>query len=109
MVNAEQVLSVYERMAELSGQMLRAAQARDWETLARLEQHCASHVRTLEAGEGQLATSGASRERKISLIQKILADDRAIRDLTTPWMAELAALIANTGTQRKLNRAYGAA
>jgi flagellar protein FliT len=108
MVNAEQVIEIYEHMSDLTGQMLSAARARDWETLAKLEARCAGHVRTLQAGAGTLPLAGAPRERKVSLIHKILADDRAIRDLTTPWMAELAALLSSTTAERKLNRAYGA-
>jgi flagellar protein FliT len=37
----------------------------------------------------------------------MLAADRQIRDLTTPWMARLSALINNTSTERRVARAYG--
>jgi flagellar protein FliT len=37
----------------------------------------------------------------------MLADDRKIRDLTTPWMGRLSAMINNTATERRLARAYG--
>ena len=109
MDNAEQVLAIYEDMSALSGQMLSAARARDWEHLAALESRCAGHVRTLQAGAAPAPLAGPNRARKIGLIQKILADDRAIRDLTQPWLAELAARMANTRVERKLNGAYGAA
>lgn len=105
MANEETVIGIYETMSELTGQMLSAARSRDWEKLVELETRCAGHVRTLQEQEG-LALDGASRDRKVSLIQKILADDRAIRDITTPWLAELSALISSTGNERKLNNAY---
>ncbi|MEJ7805294.1 MAG: flagellar protein FliT [Telluria sp.] len=35
-----------------------------------------------------------------------MAQDREIRTLTEPWMAELSALINSAGTERKLSRAY---
>lgn len=107
MVNAEQVIEIYEDMSNLTGQMLAAARSRDWEALVELESKCASHVRTLAEGEGPVTLEGERRDRKITLIRKILADDRAIRDITEPWMAELAALMANARTERKLNNAYG--
>ena len=108
MFDAEKVIAIYEDMSDLSGRMLDAARSRDWETLVALESRCAGHVRTLQAEEGPVPLTGASRERKISLIHKILADDKAIRDITMPWMAELSALMSNTRTERKLNSAYGA-
>jgi flagellar protein FliT len=108
MVNAEQVIEIYEDMSNLTGQMLNAARARDWDTLVELESRCASHVQALRAGEGPVALEGERRERKITLLQKILADDRAIRDVTEPWLAELAALLSNSRLERKLNHAYGA-
>jgi len=37
----------------------------------------------------------------------MLEDDRKIRDLTMPWMAQLSKLINNTGTERRLANAYG--
>lgn len=108
MANAEMVIGIYESMSELTAQMLSAARSRDWDKLVELESRCAGHVRTLQESEGRLALDGASRDRKVSLIHKILADDRAIRDITSPWMAELAALINSTGNQRKLRSVYGA-
>ncbi len=52
--------------------------------------------------------TGESRVRKVQIIKKILADDREIRNLTEPWMAQLSRLINSTGTERKLSQAYGA-
>jgi len=48
------------------------------------------------------------REQKVRMIKKILADDKEIRDITEPWMAELAELIKSNSTSRKLNQTYGA-
>lgn len=108
MMNSEQVISLYEAMSDLTGQMLVAAQSRDWENLAELESHCAAHVQVLRDGETVVALDGPLRARKVKIIHDILAHDRAIRDLTTPWMAELSKLISSTGTSRKLTAAYGA-
>ena len=41
------------------------------------------------------------------MIRKILADDRAIRAITSPWMEKLGALMHSTGTERRLVNAYG--
>jgi flagellar protein FliT len=108
MMNSDQVISLYETVSELTGQMLRAAQSRDWENLAALESHCASHIKCLKDGEPIVALSGDTRARKVAIIHQILAHDREIRNLTSPWMAELASMINSTGASRKLSAAYGA-
>lgn len=108
MLNSEQVISLYQSMSTLTAQMLAAARSRDWENLAELESHCASHVQTLKDGESLVPLSGQLRATKIKIIHQILAHDREIRDLTQPWMAELSALINSTGAERKLSKAYGA-
>ncbi|HEU4372953.1 MAG TPA: flagellar protein FliT [Telluria sp.] len=107
-MNSEQVINLYETVSDLTGQMLAAAQSRDWENLAALESHCAGHIQCLKDGESIVALTGDTRARKVAIIHQILAHDREIRNLTTPWMAELASLINSTGAQRKLSAAYGA-
>ena len=107
-MNSEQVISLYESVCDLTGQMLQAAQERDWENLATLESHCATHISALKADEPAAANLPAPlRARKVEMIHQILRHDREIRDLTTPWMAELAALINTAGVQRRVVQAYG--
>lgn len=108
MMNHEQVISIYQEMSDITGRMLAAARVRDWEYLADLESHCASHVEQLKAGEPVAALPEPLRARKVKMIHQILAHDREIRDLTTPWMAELAHLINSTGAERRVTNAYGA-
>ncbi|MGV8900090.1 MAG: flagellar protein FliT [Burkholderiaceae bacterium] len=107
-MKSEEMLSLYASVAEITDQMLRAARAGDWDRVTELETHCASHVATLKSDASPLALSGAARESKVALIQKILADDREIRDIAQPWMANLSALMNSAGTEQKLSQAYGA-
>jgi flagellar protein FliT len=107
MMTIQDVLSVYAAMADLTEQMVQAAQRSDWDALVLLEQRCAAHVQTLRAQEPQQPMSGADRERKIELIRQMLNADRQIRDLTMPWMAQLSKLINATGTERRIVNAYG--
>lgn len=106
-MNSTEVLSLYESVSELTGKMVAAARSRDWESLVELESSCASRIAALKDGE-PATLCGATRERKVSIIHAIMANDREIRDLTSPWMAELANLINSTSSQRRLNQAYGA-
>lgn len=81
------LLTKYENIAGMSFQMVQAARMSDWDGLSRLEKQCASEARGIVAGVPML--SSASRERKIDLIKQILANDRAIRDVTQSWMNQI--------------------
>ena len=81
-MTGQEVLIEYAAVADLTGQMLAAAEA-------------------------AVELTPTSRQAKIDCLRRILADDRKIRDLTMPWMAQLYALISNSGTQRRLANAYG--
>jgi flagellar protein FliT len=108
MMNSQEVISLYETVAAITDQMLVAARNGNWDELVVLEARCASHVAVLKNGEAPIPLTGLLRDRKVKIIQKILSDDREIRNLTEPWMGHLSKLINSTGTERKLNKAYGA-
>ncbi|WP_395007100.1 flagellar protein FliT [Undibacterium sp.] len=107
MLNSEEVITIYESVAAISDQMLDAARNADWERLTELELRCSSHIASLREGEAPIRLTGEVRERKVKIIQKILADDREIRGITEPWMANLSKLINSNQTERKLVQAYG--
>lgn len=109
MLNSKEVITLYETVAIITDQMLAAARVGDWEQLVALESRCASHISTLKAGETPAPVSGEVRDQKVRIIKKILADDREIRNITEPWMTQLAGLINSTGTEIKLSKAYNAA
>ena len=89
-MTSNDVLPMYESLAGLTSRMASAAQAGDMETLARLETQCA--LQAAAARTGVPALDGAPRLRKIDLLKQILANDRAIREVTEPWqLAHLAA------------------
>lgn len=102
----EEILSLYASVADITDQMLSAARAGDWDRVCTLESCCARHVETLKSGEAPVALSGADRERKVAMIQKILADDREIRNIAQPWMTKLSALMHNASSEQKLSQAY---
>lgn len=103
----QDVLSMYTALGELTTRMVAAANASDWEELQALEQRVTAHVAVLKATEGQVRLEGDQRQKKATLIKKMLDDDRQVRDLIQPWMAQLAKLISSTGTERRLVNAYG--
>ena len=82
------VLSMYENIAGLTNQMVRAARSSDWDGLAKLERQCATAASGINVGVPALC--GAPRLHKIDLLKQILANDRKIRAVTEPWMTQLS-------------------
>jgi flagellar protein FliT len=87
-MTSNEVLSMYENIASLTGRMASAAQAGDWDRLSQLETRCV--IESAAAKTGVPALEGAARVRKVDLLKQILANDRAIREVTEPIDAQLA-------------------
>jgi flagellar protein FliT len=107
-MNSFELLNVYEKVAHITAEMRVAAQANDWELLAKLEDDCSQHVGTLREFESPSELPHDLKSKKISIIKQILADDRAIREITEPWMLKLSNLMQSSSTSRKLSQSYGA-
>ena len=86
-MTSNEVLSMYENIAGLTGKMAAAAQSEDWIGFDSLQAQCAAQAAA--AATGVPALEGARRLRKIDLLKQIMANDRAVRDVTEPWMGQL--------------------
>lgn len=86
-MTSNDVLAMYENLAGISGQMKGAAEAGDWTRFDKLNAQ-AGAVAAAAAG-GVPALDGTLRQRKVDLLKQLMANDRAIRDVTDPWMARL--------------------
>jgi flagellar protein FliT len=86
-MTSNEVLAMYENIAALSGRMAIAARDGDFDGLARLETQCALQASAAKSGVPPL--EGAQRLRKIDLLKQIMANDRAVRDVTEPWHGQL--------------------
>jgi flagellar protein FliT len=91
-MTSNEVLAMYENLAALSGRMVGAADQGDWRQLARLETQATIHAAAAKGGVPPL--EGAQRKRKIDLLKQIMANDRAVRDVTEPWMGQLDRTLA---------------
>lgn len=107
-MNSHEVIELYETVAVITKQMLSAARSGDWDQVTLLESRCAVYVETLKTEKPLVKLSGNVRVRKVQIIQMILADDREIRNIAEPWMAQLAQMMISTGAERKLTQAYNA-
>lgn len=104
----QEILSLYENVANIMQQMVMAARNGNWEQLATLEERCADQVNTIRKKDVMNKPLPASmREYKARLLEKILEDDRQIRNITEPWMTQLSALMNNAGAESRLARTYG--
>lgn len=102
----QNTIVIYETVAGLTKQMLLAAKKQDWDSLTELEAHCAKHIATLRVSESTLPLPGDIRARKLASIKSILADDREIRKIVSPWMLRLNSLMGSIHMENKLTRAY---
>ena len=102
----QDTIVIYETVAELTKQMLLAAQQQNWDALAELEANCAQQVATLKLTENALPLPSDMRARKLAIIKSILANDREIRNIVSPWMVRLNSLMNSLHMENKLTRAY---
>jgi flagellar protein FliT len=102
----QEIIVFYEKVAGLSKQMLVAAKQENWDALTELEAHCAEHVATLNSTESTLPLPRDVSARKLASIKSILADDREIRNIVSPWMFKLNSLMGSIHMENKLTNAY---
>ena len=86
-MTSNEVLAMYENIAGLTSKMAAAAQSGDWNGFDSLQGQCAAQASATASGVPAL--EGTKRLRKIDLLKQIMANDRAIRDITEPWMGQL--------------------
>lgn len=106
-MSAPQVISNYESLSAITSRMREAAVHGEWDTLIGLEQQCSRHVASMKPVDAATALDETSRQRKIQLIKKILADDAEIRNRTEVWMGQLQSIMQSNRQEQRLQRAYG--
>lgn len=99
------VIDNYQQLSDLTSQMRDAATRGAWDELVELEQHCSSHVESMKVID-LAPIDEPTRQQKVALIHKILADDAAIREQTLPWMANLQRLMQSSRSEQRLQQAY---
>jgi flagellar protein FliT len=105
-MNSQELMSIYENVANITDQMLRAAQASNWDLLVKLEASCSAQTQAIKENTEQVQLASADRENKIRIIKKILSDDAQIRDLVHPRMKHISDLMRTSSSQRRLTKAY---
>lgn len=104
----DRTLERYRELADAYAGMLAAAQRGDWDAVTAAEHRCRARIDELRA-LGEVRLDAAATRQKFALLQRLLADDAALRDLALPWMRRLEDLIAGAGNARRVSLRYGSA
>jgi flagellar protein FliT len=107
MKTTQEYFAHYEAIAALSAQMLVAAREGEWSELKAMQSAYRELVDQLKETNAGSDLDESARARKLDLVKKILADDAAIRDLTSPSLARLSALFTVNSTARVLKKMVG--
>lgn len=106
-MNPTDVIMNYESLSAITAQMREAAVQGEWDQLVNLEQQCSRHVASMKPLDQSIVLDESSRQRKIQLIKKILADDAEIRNHTETWMRQLCNIMQSGRQEQRLHQAYG--
>ena len=105
-------ITLLEQMASLSGDMVRCAEANDWDQLAGLGKQLEGLRSTLERleplGRQSVALNEPEALRKAQLAQDVLDNQARVREHVDPWMESTRKLIADGVQDRRVRTAYGA-
>jgi len=103
MSESSSVVLRYQRIAELSGQMLKLAQANDWDSVIALSRQYCDAVEMLRP---LMPLDNGDRAARKTLLTKILDDDARIRNLAAPEMARLGAMLGAMKRHQSVLEAY---
>ncbi len=106
-MNASEVITNYESLSALTGQMRDAAMHGEWDKLVDIEKQCSQQVSVIKPMDTTAVLDESARQRKIQLIKKILADDAEIRNHTQTWMGQLQRIMQSNRQEQRLQLAYG--
>lgn len=107
-MSSSQAIENYELLSALTGQMREAAVRGEWEQLISIEHECSKLVASMKQVDAEVKLNESEHQRKIQLINKILADDAEIRVTTQLWMNQLQLLMKSNAQEQRLLNAYGA-
>ncbi len=101
------VLAAYEALRAVTGRMLVAARAGDWDGMAALEPERDRIARDLMMNGPVTPGHPESVRRLAELASAILSCNEEIQALAGSRISELRELLGSIGTERRLGRAYG--
>ncbi|NOQ49543.1 MAG: flagellar protein FliT, partial [Nitrosomonadaceae bacterium] len=74
-MNGSEIITTYEAILIATGKMLKVVQRADWRNLIVLEQECRNLIKKIIINDESKMLSDELRQRKLEIIQQILAVD----------------------------------
>jgi len=105
-VSASEVLEHYELLSSLTARMHEAATRGEWDLVSSIEQQRSTLISALKLLDADPVLDEAESARKRQLIEKILADDTAIRTLTEQRIDELRGSMKSGHQAQRLRKTY---
>lgn len=90
------LIDCYKNIEQSSQRMLQAAQAQDWEGVARWEDLCARQIAHLQGWAREEPFAASQRHEKTGILLRILRNDAQVRSLMEPWSERLEPLLSVT-------------
>ncbi|MFJ1259832.1 flagellar protein FliT [Cupriavidus sp. CuC1] len=101
------ILHCYRELELLAEQMLELARAGNWTAMTEVQQVYIMQVEQLRHMDHGAPISDRERMDRYRRLERILGYDAAIRNLLSPEMSRLGALLGNARRQQDLHQAYG--
>lgn len=102
------LIACYEELLGLSGQMCEAARASDWDSLSALQTRYVAQVNVLRNNDDVALLSPEERRYRYQMLESILSQDAAIRNLVMPQLERLGNLLNHSRRRMELHHTYGA-
>ncbi|NWG39350.1 MAG: flagellar protein FliT [Hydrogenophilaceae bacterium] len=99
-------IAQYESLSGLLTTMISAAEKGDWDQVAGMESTCKPIIEQIRNTTPEERLTDDERRQKIQVIKQILRDDARLRELASPWMAQLQDVIQQTRKGRDALHAY---
>ena len=100
-MNGSEIITTYEAILITTGKMLKVVQRADWRNLIVLEQECSNLIKKIIINDESKMLSDELRQRKLEIIQQILAVDAEIRTFTQPWTVQLQIILRKKTLQNQ--------
>jgi flagellar protein FliT len=89
-MNSVYLLERCEYIANLSASMLAAARSGDWQEVERLKRSAGFVINEVRVLSAIVALSAEERRGKLASMQRILANDGQLQELSQPWLRRVA-------------------
>ena len=105
-MNSMRIITHYELLSDLTEQMREAAARGEWDRLVSIEQQRDRQLAVVKVADATATFDEPSRQRKMQLIKKVLADDDKIRHHTEAWIGQLQCFMQSNRQEQRLQQAY---